>query len=628
MIICKIPRTLILVSMLLLTTFKVTVAQSGIDDIAVESLAKNAVELYKKGDYDQALQVFEELHKIRFEYQSNKVVHFMLGKTLYKLKNYKRAKSIQKDFLLNYPNDIMADFVRHNLGEIYYRLGEYPKAMREFLAVAVDAKNAPLRSKGLTLAGYILESKVTLDDIRKQRNQTVNIIEKAFLTLKLSENLYMRGAGDLARSEARDFLSEYKNPPFKDEIERISKGKFYERESSVTIGVLLPLTGEHSENGMNILRGIKTAYDEQPEEVRRKIKLTIIDNESDQVKTVKSMIRFAGDPSILTVIGPMNSDNATAAAAIANSFGLPMISPTATKEGISGLGSYSFQANSDLTVRGRSLAKFAVDSLGLKRIAILSPADNYGKEMTDSFASEIDKLGGEIVAQSWYYGVPENLRLQFSQFRRIGFRIQEELFPTEVPPDSAEILADSTLSDSLVMVKLADLSKPVEEVDSSKIMLDVIDGFYLPIQFGEIKYVAPQFAFWNFKTQILGGQNWYDEELLNDRDISRYLDGTIFSSDIYRGSENEELLALQARYNELYGEEPYRTDIFGYDCLNLVLDIVNQKVSTRNMFIEKLNSVSNYTGVAGNIDFTGESKRVNDFMHILKFESKTIEKLN
>jgi len=169
------------------------------------------------------------------------------------------------------------------------------------------------------------------------------------------------------------------------------------------------------------------------------------------VKTVKSMIRFAEDPSILTVIGPMNSDNATAAAAIANSYGLPMISPTATKEGISGLGSYSFQANSDLTVRGRSLAKFAVDSLGLKRIAILSPADNYGKEMTDSFASEIDKLGGEIVAQSWYYGIPENLRLQFSQFRRIGFRIREELFPTEVPPDSAEILADSTLSDSLVM---------------------------------------------------------------------------------------------------------------------------------------------------------------------------------
>ncbi len=175
---------------------------------------------------------------------------------------------------------------------------------------------------------------------------------------------------------------------------------------------------------------------------------------------------------------------------------------------------------------------------------------------------------------------------------------------------------------------LADLSKPVEEVDSSKIILDVIDGFYLPIQFGEIKYVAPQFAFWNFKTQILGGQNWYDEELLNDRDISRYLDGTIFSSDIYRGSGNEELFALKARYNELYGEEPYRTDIFGYDCLNLVLEIVNQKVSTRNRFIEKLNNVSNYTGVAGNIDFTGESKRVNDFVHILKFESKTIEKLN
>jgi len=621
-------RIFILVSLLILTLFAVAFPQSGIDAIAVESLAINSVEQYKKGNYDQALLILEELQKIRFEYPSNKVVHFMLGKTLYKLKYYERAKTIQKDFLFNYPNSVLADFVRHNLGEIYYRLGEYPKAMREFLSVAVDAKSAPLRSKGLTLAGHILESKVTLDDMRKQRNQTINIIEKAFLTLKLSENLYMRGAGDLARAEAREFLSEHKNPPFKEEIQRISKGKFFEREHTVTIGVLLPLTGEHSENGLNILRGIKTAYEDQPEEFRKKIKLTIIDNESDQVKTVKSMVSLAEDPSVLMVIGPMISDNATAAAAIANSYGLPMISPTATKEGISGLGSYSFQANSDLTVRGKSLAKFAVDSLGLKRIAILSPADKYGKEMTDSFAREVDELGGEIVAQSWYYGVPENLRLQFNQIRRIGFRIHEELYPPEIPPDSAEILADTTLSDSLVLAMLEDLSKPPEEIDSSKIILDVIDGFYLPIQFGEIKYIAPQFAFWNFKTQILGGQNWYDEELLNDRDISRYLDGTIFSSDIYRGSGNEKLLGLKLKYNELYGEEPFRTDIFGYDCLNLVLEIIKQKVSTRNRFVEKLNNVSDYVGVAGNIDFTGDSKRVNDFMHILKFENKAIEKIN
>ncbi|MCH7619565.1 MAG: penicillin-binding protein activator [Candidatus Marinimicrobia bacterium] len=603
-------------------------AQSGIDEIVLENQSQKGVEKYKQENYKQALYIFENLFRIRYEYPSKDIVHLMYGKTLYKLGRYEQAKKVQKDFLLMYPDNTLTDYARHNLGEIYYRLGEFPKATREFLSVAVNAKSAPLRSKGLTLAGYILENKITLDDIRKQRNETLNIIEKAFLTLKLSENLYLRGAGGLAKKEAKSFLAEFRNPPFKEEIKRISKGKFRETEGAVNIGVLLPLTGEYAENGLNLLRGIKTAFNEQPEEVKKKVKLTIIDNESDQVKTVELMLKLSNDPSILAVIGPMMSDNATAASAIANSRNLPMISPTATKDGIAGLGFYSFQSNSDLTVKGRSLAKYAIDSLSLRRIAILSPANDYGKQMTDSFALEIDALGGEIVAQSWYYGEPKNLRLQFNEFRRIGFRIHEELYPTEEPPDSFDILTDTTLTDSVKMEMLTALSKPMEEIDSGKVVLDVIDGFYLPIEFGEIKYIAPQFAFWNFKTQILGGQNWYDEEILMDKAIARYLDGAIFSSDIYRGVDNEALEELRKKYQKTFGEDPYRTDIFGYDCLNLVLHLIKNNVRTRELFIRRLNRINDFNGVAGLIDFTGESQRVNNYVHILKFVDKNIIKIN
>ncbi len=603
-------------------------AQTGFDNLAVENLSKKAVEEYKKGEYASALIIIEDLYKIRFEYPSRNIVHLMLGKTLYKLGEYERAKRIQKDFLLKYPEDPLAENARHNLGEIYYRMGEYPKATREFLTVAVNAKTAPLRSKGLTLAGYILENKVTLNDIRKQKRETTNIIEKAYLTLKLSENLYKMGATELAKKEAASFLVDHKNPPFKEDIERIRDGNVLEGKSKVNIGVLLPLTGENTENGMNILRGIKTAFDEQPSEIRKMFKLTIKDNESDQVKTVKEMIKFADDPSIMVVIGPMMSDNSTAAAAIANSTGLPMISPTATRDGIAGIGPFSFQANSDLTVRGKALANFAIDSLKLRRIAILSPANDYGKQMTDSFAREIDALGGEIVAQSWYYGEPKNLRLQFKQFRRIGFRLHEELYPKEEPLDSAAILSDMTLSDSVMMEMLLELSKPVEEIDSGKVILDVIDGFYLPIEFGEIKYLAPQFAFWNFKTQILGGQNWYDEELLAEKDIARYLNGVVFTSDIYRGTENVALQSLKNRYKELYNEVPYRTDIFGYDCLNMVIQLIGKQIRTRENFTQKITELNSYEGVSGKIDFTGSSKRVNNSVHILEFSDKEITKIN
>ena len=116
--------------------------------------------------------------------------------------------------------------------------------------------------------------------------------------------------------------------------------------------------------------------------------------------------------------------------------------------------------------------------------------------------------------------------------------------------------------------------------------------------------------------------------MLSDKDISRYLDGVIFTSDIYRGPENLALQNLKNRYKELYNDEPIRTDIFGYDCLNMVLQLIGDKVRTRENFIQKIIELNNFQGVSGMIDFTGVSKRVNNSIHILQFSNKEIVKIN
>lgn len=604
------------------------IAQTDIDKIAVNNLTKKAINAYKKGEYQAALTIFEDVHNLDKRYPDKEIVHFMLGKTYYKLQKYELAAETQSEFFLRYANHRLSDFVRYNLGEIYYRQGKYPLSIKQFLDVAVNSESASLRSKGMTMAGHVLDSKVTLEDIRRLRDRSLDNTERAFLTVKISQGLYAKNAGDLARKEARSFLEKHKNTPYKKELARLGNGSYEPKISVVNIGVLLPLSGDFSENGLNILRGIQTAFNAKSDEIKKQINFTIIDNESDQVKTVQAMMKFADDPSILAVIGPMLSENTTAAAAIANAEGIPLISPTATKDGIAGLGEYSFQMNIDLEGRGRNLAQFARDSLNIERVAILSPADAYGKQMTDSFAKEFDHLGGRIVSQSWYYGEPQNLRAQFAQLRRTGFQLMEELFPTEAPPDTFEILEDTTLTDSVKLVMLKKLAMPKEEIDSSKITLDVIDGFYLPIQFGEIEFIAPQFAFWNLRTQILGGQNWYDDEALRDKDISKYLEGLVFSSDIYREEDNFALNELDTLYQKTYGVPPARTDIFGYDCFNLVADVIEGGAVSREIMSEHLSEVGDFKGVAGIVDFTGVKKRVNSAVHILRLRDKTVTKIN
>ena len=53
--------------------------------------------------------------------------------------------------------------------------------------------------------------------------------------------------------------------------------------------------------------------------------------------------------------------------------------------------------------------------------------------------------------------------------------------------------------------------------DSSKVILETIDAFYIPLRKGELKYIGTQFPIYNFKTIVFGNENWYDINLLKKR---------------------------------------------------------------------------------------------------------------
>ncbi len=52
-------------------------AQSGIDEIVLENQSQKGVEEYKHGNYEQALNIFENLFRIRYEYPSKDIVYLM-----------------------------------------------------------------------------------------------------------------------------------------------------------------------------------------------------------------------------------------------------------------------------------------------------------------------------------------------------------------------------------------------------------------------------------------------------------------------------------------------------------------------------------------------------------------------
>src|SRR5206468_10234864 len=102
------------------------------------------------------------------------------------------------------------------------------------------------------------------------------------------------------------------------------------------------------------------------------------------------------------VIGPLLSREVKAVAAAADAYEVVFITPTATLPEVQPLGQYLFNTAVNSRALVRDLATYATGPLGWKRFCHLPPRDQYGAEMTQAFAAEINRLGGEIIAVDTY----------------------------------------------------------------------------------------------------------------------------------------------------------------------------------------------------------------------------------
>ena len=118
------------------------------------------------------------------------------------------------------------------------------------------------------------------------------------------------------------------------------------------------------------------------------------------------------------IIGPISSNEVFASAGIANERGVPLITPTATANGIAAIGPFIFQANPDYDTRGRDAAAFAYNTLGARNFAVLAPTDVAGKQLAESFIAEVNSLGGEMIDVQWYAAGSVDLRTELMSMRR------------------------------------------------------------------------------------------------------------------------------------------------------------------------------------------------------------------
>ncbi len=564
---------------------------------------RGALRQYRSKDYLKAFAGFESLSNSGTLHHRMTASLLMTGKSLYHLEKFADATRYSDKLIDIFSQSRYVDDAYFLKASSYYRLNDSFNAARYFLWISDWSSDNRLVAKSQRIANSLIRSKLSLSELNKLLQFANGETSAALVTIGLAKQEIKNGSGKRAVSLLQNYKKKFGPSGYIEQIDDLLREAESPGSQAIKIGVVLPLSGFFSEEGQGVFRGIKFAHLEAKNNSRQSIQLVVRDSEGNMIKAIQATRDLLQQQNVRAIIGELESPITAGIGALAANEDIPLIGPAATENQVASVGGSVYQLNSDLERKGQALAQYAYDQLGLRTFATLAPADEYGQQMTDSFTSTIDRLGGRIVAQSWYYDTPEDLSRQFKSIREAAFSY------------------DSTDVEKMI----AEAEEQGRDLEEKDIPVLSVDAIFLPIYHDDIKYVAPQFALSNIRTQIVGGEYWDDLDILKVAQIQPYVDGAIFVSDYFPDENDRAFRNFRSEFRVKLKRTPERWEVFGYDAFRILNEAISKGAKTGHEINRRLNTISGYQGMKGGISFQG-NQRVNHEVNFLQFVNGRIIK--
>jgi len=174
---------------------------------------------------------------------------------------------------------------------------------------------------------------------------------------------------------------------------------------TVKIGSASPLTGPQAHIGIDIRNGVQLAVEDLNaagiEIGGKKVKLELIaeDDEANPTKATTVAQKLV-DAKVAAVVGHFNSGASIPASKVYADGGVPQISPSSTNPDYTLKGfKTTFRVVAHDGQQGPTLARFAVNTLKAKNIAIIDDSTAYGQGLADNFEATAKTLGAKIIAR-------------------------------------------------------------------------------------------------------------------------------------------------------------------------------------------------------------------------------------
>lgn len=621
-------------------------------EVAEQQFA-HAVSMFEEEKYNEAVQLFDSLSHQKPIHQRTTAAQLMEAKSLFQLKQYNRSVALLDSLLETYPYTSYAGDIHYTLGENYTMLQRYQNASRSFIK-AMEATNDSILDRHIQKS-FILLADQRLDAVflNQLRLQATHEDVGDLLTLKTAE----KDLRDGHTAHARALIDERLKLPH-----HSTYGKFLaallskENEpAGFKIGVVLPLMTRSSGNGVaalakEMLDGMNFAAGEYASAAHAaaRVTLDVRDTERDSVLAVRAVQELSASKDVVCIVGPLFSNLVSACASIVNREHVPLISPTATTNGLAASGRYVFQMHPDFATRGTIMARYAIREMGYRTLAILSSTEPIGASVAESFSGEAQRLGARVIAMETFPRNANDIREQCMSIRRSALDAYPTISFAKLSRTDFDKLLKAGVNrrriDSLVAVggsipatkllgpqgvRIADslrikLSSPATESENLNVPVTSIDAIFVAIDDAEeIGVIGSQLNYFNIKAQFLGNNEWYDPTQLDAQ--KQYVNGVVFASDTYIDEHDPHYLSFVQSFRSTGGKQPTKYTLIGYDVLKLILSQAGGGQSSREVMTDALSKIREFKGLHSSITLSGG--RVNSTMHMMKYSNGEVRKI-
>ncbi len=337
----------------------------------------------------------------------------------------------------------------------------------------------------------------------------------------------------------------------------------------VQLGFFGALTGPTATFAQSGKKGAELAVDEINARggiLGKPLVLLSEDDRGEASEAASAVSKLITRDHVVALIGEQASSRTLAAAPIAQSYGVPLISPTSSNVEVTKKGDYIFRACFIDPYQGRAVAAFARDTLKAQTAAILVDSkSDYSVGLAEAFRESFTSMGGRVISEPKYAEGDSDFSAQLTAIR----------------PQNPDVL--------------------------------FVPGYYT-----DAGLIARQARSLGVKSVLLGADGWDSPKLTEIG--GEAIEGAYLSNHYSVDDPSPRVRAFVQAFQSRFHSEPDSIAASTYDAVGMLVDAISRAGSTEGKRVrDALATIKDYPGVTGTITMDADRNPIKPIV-ILKVE--------